>query len=519
MKPTELNALPDDVTALKQLVLEQQARWEQAQSEWSKQSQIYQETIRLLRHQRFGKSSEKDPGQGELFDEVEQLAEEPAIEEIELAEKDSLQASDAKTRVKASSGRKPLPKQLPRVVREHDIPEAEKTCNCGCQKTYIGDQVSEQLDIIPATIQVIEHRRKKYVCQGCKTSPQTAPMPAQPIPKSNASSGLLAYVVTSKFQDALPLYRQEAIFKRLDIHLPRNTLATWMLKLQALAQPIYNLLQDRLLTSGYIHMDETTVQVLKEPGKAASTKSYMWVRKTGDPDQQVVLFDYEPTRSAAVVDKLLGDYQGYLQTDDYKGYHAFGQRTGAELLACWAHVRRKFIEAEKVANTPKGKIGKAGMGVQLIKKLYAIEQRIQSLNPEEKKQIRQQDSQAQMDKIEKWLQKSLQTTLPKSRLGQALGYLQTNWNKLQVYLTDGRLNIDNNPVENAIRPFVIGRKNWIFSASQNGAKASAMMYSIIETAKANGLEPYQYLKYLFEQLPMANSLEDYEQLLPWNVRF
>jgi transposase len=214
---------------------------------------------------------------------------------------------------------------------------------------------------------VIEHRRKKYVCQGCKTSPQTAPMPAQPIPKSNASSGLLAYVVTSKFQDALPLYRQEAIFKRLDIHLPRNTLATWMLKLQALAQPIYNLLQDRLLTSGYIHMDETTVQVLKEPGKAASTKSYMWVRKTGDPDQQVVLFDYEPTRSAAVVDKLLGDYQGYLQTDDYKGYHAFGQRTGAELLACWAHVRRKFIEAEKVANTPKGKIGKAGMGVQLIK--------------------------------------------------------------------------------------------------------------------------------------------------------
>jgi len=514
-----LNALPDDIVALKQLVLEQQARWEKAQSEWSKQSQIYQETIQLLRHQRFGKSSEKDPGQGELFDEVEQLAE--AIDEDinEAAEEQTTQTTASKTTVKASSGRKPLPKQLPRVVREHDISEAEKTCDCGCQKTYIGDQVSEQLDIVPATLQVIEHRRKKYVCQGCKTSPDTAPMPTQPIPKSNASSGLLAYVVTSKFQDALPLYRQEAIFKRLDIHLPRNTLANWILKLQALAQPIYNLLQDRLLASGYIHMDETSVQVLKEPGKAASTKSYMWVRKTGDPDQKVVLFDYEPTRSAAVVDKLLGDYQGFLQTDDYKGYHAFGQREGVELLACWAHSRRKFIEAEKVANTPKGKIGKAGMGVQLIKKLYAIEKRIQSLSPAEKRQIRQQDSQTQMDKIEKWLQQSLQTTLPKSRLGKALGYLHSNWDKLQVYLTDGKLNIDNNPVENAIRPFAIGRKNWLFSTSQNGAKASAMMYSIIETAKANGLEPYQYLKHVFEQLPLATRLEDYEQLLPWNVRF
>ena len=212
MKPTELNALPDDIVALKQLVLEQQARWEKAQSEWSKQSQIYQETIQLLRHQRFGKSSEKDPGQGELFDEVEQLAE--AIDE-DINEATEEQTTGQNTTVKASSGRKPLPKQLPRVVREYDVPEVEKTCDCGCQKTYIGDQVSEQLDIVPATLQVIEHRRKKYVCQACKTSPDTAPMPTQPIPKSNASSGLLAYVVTSKFQDALPLYRQEAIFKRL----------------------------------------------------------------------------------------------------------------------------------------------------------------------------------------------------------------------------------------------------------------------------------------------------------------
>jgi hypothetical protein len=260
------------------------------------------------------------------------------------------------------------------------------------------------------------------------------------------------------------------------------------------------------------------VQVLKEPGKAASTNSTMWVRKTGDTDQVVVLFDYEPKRSAAVVDKLLGDYQGYLQTDDYKSYQAFGQREGVEHLACWAHARRKFIEAETVANTPKGKVGKAQMGVQLIKKLYAIEQRIRALSPEEKYAIRQRDSQSQMEKIEKWMQQSLQTTLPKGPLGRALSYLQNNWDKLQVYLTDGRLNIDNNPVENAIRPFAVGRKNWMFSTSQGGANASAMMYSIIETAKANGLEPYHYLKHLFEQLPLASSLENYEQLLPWHCK-
>ncbi len=220
-----------------------------------------------------------------------------------------------------------------------------------------------------------------------------------------------------------------------------------------------------------------------------------------------------PSRRADVIATLLGE----LQTDGYAAYQSIGQREDITTLGCWAHARRKFVEADKVANTPKGKIGKAGVGVQLIRKLYAIEQKIQSLTPDERYRTRQQQSRPQLEKIRIWLDQSLQTTLPKSALGKALGYLRNHWDALQVYITDGRLNIDNNPVENAIRPFAVGRKNWMFSDTQAGARASALLYSLIETAKANNLEPYAYLKMLLERLPQALSLEDYEALLPWKI--
>ncbi len=518
MKTLELNDLPDDVSVLKQQILVQQTQWKNVETGLLQHIQLLEEKLRLANLKRFGKSSEKDPGQCELFDEAEQLREHS--EEHECPE-EITEPSDPSNNTAAVSkpkrGRKPLPEHLPRVVQEHGLEASDKICSCGCQKTYIGDQVSEQLDIIPAQIQVIQHRRKQYVCHGCTSAPATATMPLQPIPKSNASPGLLAYVITAKFQDALPLYRQEAMFKRLDIHLPRNTLAQWVMKASRIIQPLYNLLQERLLDSGYLHMDETSVQVLKEPGREASTKSYMWVRKTGDPDCPIVLFDYFPSRRADVIATLLGEYQGYLQTDGYAAYQSIGQREGITTLGCWAHARRKFVEADKVAKTPKGKIGKAGMGVQLIRKLYAIEQKIQSLTPDERYRLRQQQSRPQLEKIRTWLDQSLQTTLPKSALGKALGYLHNHWDALQVYITDGRLNIDNNPVENAIRPFAVGRKNWMFSDTQAGARASALLYSLIETAKANNLEPYAYLKMLFEQLPQALNLEDYEALLPWEI--
>jgi transposase len=499
MKRQKKEQLPDDVDTLKQMVLAHRDR-----------IQLLEEQIILFNHREFGKSSEKCSQQAELFDEAENEIDDEAPLTAEVVEA----VAPKITPPKAKSGRKPLPQSLPRVRIEHDLTGEEKICQCGCQKTCIGEETSEQLDIIPAVIQVLVHARKKYACKNCENGVDIAPLPEQPIPKSNASPGLLAHIVVAKYQDGLSLYRMETIFKRLDIHLPRNTQANWLIKGTQLFQPLYNLFNDKLLSSGYIHMDETTVQVLKEPGKSAESKSYMWVRRTGDLDHPIILFDYNPRRSGDVVTLLLGDYQGYLQTDDYASYLKIGASDGVTHLGCMAHARRKFIEAQKVTPSKKGKVSKADVAVEMIKALYRIETDNKDKTASERYIIRQQKSLPQLDKIRAWLDKALESTLPKGKAGIAIAYMHRNWHKLIAYTKNGRLNIDNNPVENAIRPFAIGRKNWMFSDSQNGAKASAMYYSIIETAKANGIEPYVYLRALFTQLPRCKTVEDYESLLP-----
>jgi len=511
MKRQQKETLPNDIEALKQLILAQQDSLAKKQD----RIQLLEEQIILFQHRQFGKSSEKSAQQAELFDETESEVNLDAPEIVASIEDESnvKQIPVAK----AKSGRKPLPKSLPRVRVEHDLPEADKLCQCGCQKVCIGEDTSEQLDIIPAVIQVLVNARKKYACKHCENGVAIAALPKQPIPKSNASPGLLAHIAVAKYQDGLPLYRMETIFKRLKLHLPRNTQANWMIKSSELLQPLYNLLNDRLLESRYIHMDETPVQVLNEPGKSAESKSYMWVRRTGDRENPITLFDYHPNRSATVVSSLLADYKGYLQTDDYASYLKIGASEGITHLGCMAHARRKFIDAQKIAPSMKGKVSKADMAVKLIKVLYAIETEIKDKTAAERLLVRQQKSVPQLDKIRAWLDKSLQNTLPKGKAGIAIAYLHKNWEKLTAYSQDGRLNIDNNPVENAIRPFAIGRKNWMFSSSQSGAKASAMLYSVIETAKANGLEPYAYLRTLFTQLPGCETVENYESLLPWNV--
>ena len=339
-------------------------------------------------------------------------------------------------------------------------------------------------------------------------------MPKQPIPKSIAGPGLIAYISAAKYQDGVPLYRQEKAFERLEVELSRQTMANWMIKVSELCQPLYNLMQDHLLDSGYVHMDETRVQVLKEAGKTPESQSYMWVRKTGDQNNPVVLFDYAPDRKAQTAMDLLPEFKGFLQTDDYSGYHAIGQTEDITHLGCWAHARRKFMDAKKVL--PKNKTGKADMAINLIQKLYRIEQQSKDQPPDQRFETRQTQSLPILKQLKTWLDKSLNSTVPKSKLGGALSYLAKNREKLNVYTTDGGLNIDNNPVENAIRPFAIGRKNWLFSNSVKGAKASAMLYSLIETAKANGLEPQAYLTDLFRDLPNCDTLEQFEALLPWN---
>lgn len=480
-----------------------------------------EEYVALDKFKKYGASSEKSPDQQEMFNEAELtvVAEEMLAEGVQKNRESTPSAPNQK-----KPGRKPLPAELPRVRIEHDVPEAEKHCPCGCVRTVIGEDISEQLDIIPAKIQVLVHVRKKYACKQCEEGVTIAPLPPQPIPKSNASPGLLAHIAISKYQDALPLYRQQAVLQRSGVEIPRNTLANWMIKAGELLQPLLNVLETKLLTYPVMHCDETVVQILKEPDKPVTSKSYMWVRVGGPPTQPIRLFHYAPSRSGSVVSELLEGYQGYLQTDDYAGYNAVAATKGVTQLGCWAHARRKFIDAQKAtAGKTKSKtknankVSKADMAISLIAKLYAIEKTIREADATIRHQIRQQQAVPQLQKIRAWLDKTLHSTLPKGLLGKAVSYLDKNWHKLTIYTQNGRLAIDNNAAENAIRPFVIGRKNWLFSASVNGAKASANIYSLIETAKANQLEPYQYLRHIFTELPGATTVDHIEALLPWNV--
>jgi transposase len=503
--PMTPNQLPNDIDALKSLVADQTVRNEQLQS----QVILLQEQLNLALAKRYAASSEKiSPDQVCMFDEAE--ADVPAIEDAD----DNVLFVPAHKRKKR--GRKPLPDNLPRIDVIHDLPESERHCDHdGLLLAEIDEVISEQLDIIPAKIQVIRHIRKKYACS-CGQCIKTAPLPAQPIPRSMASPGLLAHIAVSKYQDALPLYRQETILQRIGVELPRATLANWMVQAGALIQPVINLLRDRLLDHDILQMDETTVQVLNETGKSAQSKSYLWLQRGGPPDQPVVLYDYDPGRGAGVPKRLLADFSGYLQTDGYDGYNAIVAANGLVHVGCMAHARRKFSEAVKAQGKNKKK-GKAHQGLILIQKLYRVEKQARRLAPEDRYARRQQQARPVLDELRSWLDDSLPLVPPTSATGKALHYLRREWGKLIRYLDDGRIEIDNNGAENAIRPFVVGRKNWLFSASVKGVKASANLYSLIETAKANGLEPYAYLRYLFTALPKAETVEVIETLLPGNV--
>ena len=499
------NQLPNDIDALKSLVADQAVRNEQLQS----QVILLQEQLNLALAKRYAASSEKiSPDQVCLFDEAE--ADVPSIEDAD----DNVILVPAHKRKKR--GRKPLPDNLPRIDVVHELPEDERHCpHDGQLLTEIDEVISEQLDIIPAKIQVIRHIRKKYACT-CGQCIKTAPLPAQPIPKSMASPGLLAHITVSKYQDALPLYRQETILQRIGVELPRATLANWMIQAGTLIQPVINLLRDRLLDYDILQMDETTVQVLNEAGKSAQSKSYLWLQRGGPPDQPVVLYDYDPGRGAGVPKRLLTGFTGHLQTDGYDGYNAVIAVNGLVHVGCMAHARRKFSEAVKAQGKHKKK-GKAHRGLILIQKLYRVEKQARRLAPEERYARRQQQARPVLDELRSWLDNSLPLVPPTSATGKALNYLNREWGKLIRYLDDGRIEIDNNGAENAIRPFVVGRKNWLFSASVKGVKASANLYSLIETAKANRLEPYAYLRYLFTALPKAGTVDVIEALLPGNV--
>lgn len=473
---------------------------------------LLEDYIQTLKQKHFGASSEKlDAIQSGLFDEADDEKEE-AVAEVEVKEDSIVVAEHSRQKRRAS-----IPADLPRVEIIHDLPDDQKVCpHDGTALKNIGFESHEQLDIIPAKIQVLHHKRLKYACPCCEQHVVTASKPAQPIEKSIASPGLLAYVATQKYVDGLPLYRQTEIFKRINIELDRATLANWMVRCGELTQSLINLIHDNMLEQTHVHIDETRVQVLNEPGRAAEAQSFMWVLRSTLPTCAAVLFHYEPTRSGKVAEDLLSDYQGTLMVDGFSGYNAVCAKNHITRLGCWAHARRKFVDAQKIQ--PKGKVGKADQALAYIQQLYRIEQLIKEKNREEKHQTRQAESKLIIEKLKIWLEKSVEYLPPQSPIGKAIFYLQSQWPHLINYLRDGDFPIDNNPAENAIRPFVIGRKAWLFSASQKGATASANLYSLIETAKANGLEPYAYLKKIFTELPNATTLEHVEALLPWNCK-
>jgi transposase len=497
MKNTDASA--DKITQLELLIVEKDV----ALSVREQKIKLLEEEVRLLRHKRFGASSEKiSADQLSIFNEAED-------EQLEVPA-DEITKKPARKKRRVS-----IPEDIPRDDVVHDLPENEKVCpHDGTPLKYIGAETSEQLDIIPEQIRVLRHVRHKYACPCCQQYVVTAKKPAQPIEKSIASPRILARVATAKYCDALPLYRQVTQFERIGIELDRQTLANWMIKLGALVQPLINRLQEFAVAQPFVHMDETPCQVLKEPGKAAQSKSYMWVMAATHASESVVLFHYSQTRSADTIRELLADFNGVVVSDGYVGYDA--ALTAEQNLGCWAHARRYFDEAVKAQASKKA--GKANQALAFIQKLYAIEKLAADKTADERLKIRQDQSHVVIEKLKTWLDKTLRNILPEGKLGKAVKYLNNQWPKLIRYLEDGRWPIDNNRAENAIRPFAIGRKNWLFSNSQAGARASANLYSIVETAKSNGLNPHAYLLEIFEKLPQAQTLGDVDALLPWAVK-
>ena len=460
----------------------------------------------------------EDPlGMKLMFDEIESILEgipsEGAEQDVEADEADP---SPKKSRGK----RRPLPAHLPRIRREIDLPESEKICPIHqVELDKIGEEVVEKLEIIPAQVNVIQYVTFKYKCSCCENRFHSAIRDSDPIPKSFATPSLLAYIVTAKFVDGLPLYRQERIFDRLSIDLNRTTMSRWMIATAELAKPLWRLMHEDLLASPVLHVDETEVQVICEPGRKAQAKSYMWclARQTENP---IILFNYEASRSKSAALNLLDNFRGTAVCDGYKVYDSLFPILGYILAGCMAHVRRKFWHAEKTAKKEAKSDTKiiASAALNFIKKLYAIEAKIKGRPPDEIVKIRQEMSVPIVDSFLNWLTDMETVVLPSSPTGKAIAYTLGQWPKLVQFTKNGLVAIDNNYIEAHIRPFVIGRNAWMFSYSTKGAHTSAILYSLVETAKANGIDPHDYLHLIFKELPKSDTLEKLETLLPYKAK-
>jgi len=525
----------DEFTALQQALADALKRNESLTGELRvtrTERDLLKEQLNKFKRQLFAASSEitgvhqKDM----FFNEAESLGAqaEPAAEES-----DSDSSDDDKVNVpghkRAKRGRKPLDPALPREVVRHELPEDERVCpHDGAALREIGVVVSEQMDIIPQQVRVIRHERVKYACPCCDGGMRLAARPAQMIPKGLFTENALAWIATSKYLDGLPLYRQAVLLGRFGgTDVSRNTVAGSMVRAGEAAQPVVNLLRDELLDAPLVFGDETELQVLKEPGRTAQAKSYMWAQMTDGSGNDgtgppIRLFTYAPSRSTKTAMALYaGMRQGsVLMTDGYEVYNAVADTQRLVHLGCWTHCRRYFHEAlQALPKERRGPDQLAAQFIALIGKLYQVEAqaRQDGVDTAELGRRRQRDSVAILAGIESLLLANVHAVLPKSLLGQALHYLASQWSKLKRFVEDGRFSIDNNVQENAIRPFCVGRRNWLFADTVAGANASVNLYSLLQTCKVNGIDGYRYLRALFVALPNAKTVDDYAALLPWRI--
>jgi transposase len=451
-----------------------------------------------------------------MFNEAEDSAnsklEEPTVETITYQRKK-----------KQVGQREDKLKDLPVEVIEYRLGEHEQVCSvCQSKLHEMSTQVRQELKVIPAQVKLVKHIQYIYACRQCEKEQDKTPiikakMPNPILPGSLASPSIVAYIIDQKYTNSMPLYRQEQQLSRLGIELSRQTMANWILNT---ADPwlkvIYDRMHELLLMRDILHADETTLQVLKEPGRPAESKSYMWLYRTGREGPPIILYEYQTTRASKHPERFLSKFKGYLQTDGYNGY---GNLVIVTLVGCWAHARRKFTEALKaLPAAQKDKPVAASTGLDYCNKLFAIERQLKNISDKERCEKRLELSKPLLGEFYAWLKKQRQQTLPKSAFGQAITYCLNQWDNLNNFLLDGRLEIDNNRAERSIKPFIIGRKNFLFSNTPRGARGSAIIYSIIETAKENNLKPYDYLVHVFEQLPNIdiNDPAAVDNLMPWS---
>ena len=460
------------------------------------------EMIRGLKRLKFGRKSERWESEEQLlFNEVEVEAKKKGSEdEVEI---------EVKGHTKKRGHRKALPEGLPREVVIIELPEIDRVDEDGNVLKKIGETVSEKLICEPEVMKIQEIHRIKYG-RDAGDYEKTAPPKPSIIPKGIVTESLLANIVVKKFCYGLPLYRQEEIFKRLGVDVPRNTQGRWIIKGFEACLPIKNILEDWLLESPYVSCDETWTQVLKEKGRTAESKSWMWVRATPGDKNKIVLFDYDPHRSQEVVKKLLADYKGYLQCDGLNIYDVLEKSKEIIRVGCNMHGRRKFEHAFK--DGAKQGQSLAREGLRFYKLLYELEEEIREMPPDERHKIRQEKALPIFEEFKLWVDKNAAKVPPRSKIGEAFRYFRNEYLYLIAYLKDGRLEMDNGFVERMIRKFAIGRNNWLFSDTEDGAEASSLFYSFVVTIKINGGDPYKILKYVFEQVPLAKTVEDYERL-------